>query len=147
MEEPEPEPRHPVVILGIAEVQKSKDMLIDEVEPKETSILTWRTMQCVVEIGRVAQRGQYVPGCSDETHDQQRIEGPKLTPGLSRKQLAGENEISEDGAHRKDDSDQSLQQQSKPKTHTQKARPKAWAQLGRVQQAQEGPHSEGNRQR
>src|SRR5262249_27216944 len=147
MEQPKPESRHRVVIPWIAEVQKSKDMLIDEVEPKEASILTWPTMQCVVEIGRVAQSGQYVPGCSDQTHHQQDIEGPHLTPGLSRKHLAGENEISEDGAHRKDDGDQSLQQQSKPKTQTQKARPKPWAQLGWVQQAQEGPHGEGNRQR
>src|SRR5216683_7296891 len=66
MEGPEIEAGNGVVIARIAQVQESQQMLVDEVEPEEPAIGAGFAVHRQIEIGRITQSRQYVPGSSDE---------------------------------------------------------------------------------
>src|SRR5262249_26673049 len=101
MQEPEPEPGHRIVVTRIPEIEESKQVLIDEVKPKEAVILARSAVHGEREVRRVPQRRQYVPRDSNRSHDDQRGNRTYLAPCGAREQLTRNNEVYESGAYRK----------------------------------------------
>ncbi len=93
MEQPEIQARHGVVIARIAQVQKPQQLLIDEVEPEKSVILAGRAVHGEVEIRRIAQRGQHMPGRRDQQHDREPAKRLQPLPGLAARKLPRDAEI------------------------------------------------------
>jgi hypothetical protein len=54
MEQPKIEPRHGVVVAGIAQIQKSQKLLVNEKEPKKSMVLAGTAVQSESEVRRVS---------------------------------------------------------------------------------------------
>ena len=93
MQQPEVKARHGVVVSRIAQIQKTKQLLIDEEEPKKTVILSRPAVKREGEVRWIAQGGQNVPGRGNEQDDEQSTEGMQSPPCGGRKELVGEPKI------------------------------------------------------
>ena len=88
VKQPEPDPRHGVVVARIAQIQEAQQLLVDEEEPEETVILARPAVHGEREVRRIAQRGQHMPGHRDQQNDRQPAEGMQPLPGLRAKTIA-----------------------------------------------------------
>ena len=71
IEQPEKHGRHSVVVARVAQIQKPKQLLVDEEEPQEAVVFAGNAFQRKAEIGRISEGGENVPGRGDEQNDQQ----------------------------------------------------------------------------
>ena len=88
MKQPEVEARNGVVVARIAQVQESQQLFVDEEEPEKAVILARNAVQREVEIRRITQRRQNMPGHRDEQNDQRSRERMQALPGPRRKTAA-----------------------------------------------------------
>ena len=93
VEQPEPQPRHRVVIARIAQVQKSQHVLVDEVEPEEAVIRAALAVHREIEVRRIAQRGQHVPRRCDQQQQRNSRRRPQPPPRPSREKLPRETQV------------------------------------------------------
>jgi hypothetical protein len=76
VKQPEVKTRNRVVISRIAQIQKAKQLLIDEEKPQKTMILPGPAMKCKGKVRWITQGRENVPGGSDEQNNQQSAERP-----------------------------------------------------------------------
>ena len=62
-------------------------MLVEEVEPEETTVLAGPAVEGEIEIGRVAEGGQDVPGGGDQEDEEKAAEGVEPLPGAAGDRL------------------------------------------------------------
>ncbi len=62
MEQPEPEPRHGVVIARVTAIQKTKQMFVEKVEPEKAVVRAGFAMDREIEVRRIPQGGKHMPG-------------------------------------------------------------------------------------
>ena len=115
---PEIQARHSVVIARITQVQEPQDVLVDEVEPEEAVIRTRFAVHAEVEIGRIAQGRQDVPGGGNRQQQRETGDGPQSAPVAF-----GEEQIEQAGSDGKYRCDQSFQQQPDPDARPHGVRP------------------------
>jgi len=70
MQEPKQRAWDGVVVPRVAHVEESEDVLIEEIEPEEAVVDSWLAAHGEVEVGRILQRGQHVPGSGDDKNDE-----------------------------------------------------------------------------
>ena len=75
MKKPEVEARYGIVIPRIAQIQEPQKLFIDEEKPKKSVILARAAVQREVEIRRIAQGGQNVPGRGNQEYDSSPLKG------------------------------------------------------------------------
>ena len=148
MEQPEVKPRHGVVVARIAQVQEPQHVLVDEVEPEEAAVVARLAAQSEIEVGRIAKRGQHVPGRGNHREDQSPRHGAQALPGAAGEQLAGEEQVQEARRRRESPGRSIPSAAAHPQTGGQQRGPQARARLALIQRAQERPqgHSDGQRQ-
>ena len=144
MEEPEVQSRDRIVIARRAQIQESQHLLVHEVEPQKAVVFAGHAAHREVEIGRVAQRRQHVPGRGDQQHDGEAAPGVQTPPHLARKQLPREQQIDYRRAYGEDQGYRAFEQQANPEAGGQQKCPPARMGLLVVKHAQEGPHGERN---
>src|SRR6185437_3607228 len=93
-----------VVVAGYASAEEARDVFVVEVEPRPSGV-RWEAGAGGHGNGRVAQRGEDVPGRGDGEQERDTGEGMKQTPATP---LAGEDEEEADGGEEEDDGDEAL---------------------------------------
>ncbi len=101
-------------------------------------------MQGKGKIRRVAQRGQDVPGRSNQDHNQQAAERAKPLPGPRGEELAGKEKINQRGSHGKKDADEALEQKTQTQVYGQNVCPKTRMGFFLVEGAKKRPHRQGH---
>jgi hypothetical protein len=147
MEEPEVQSRDRIVVARRAQIQEPQHLLVHEVEPQEAVVFAGHAAHREVEIGRIAQRRQHVPGRGDQQHDGEAAPGAQTLPHLARKQLPREQQIDSRRAPGNTRATALLSSRPTPRLAASRNAHSADA-APLVQHAQEGPHGErdGSRQ-
>ena len=114
MKKPEVEARYRIVIPRVAQIQEAQKLFIDEEKPKKSPILARAAVKSEVEVRRIAQCRQYVPGRGNQEYDECSTEGTYPSPGCSRKELPRQKHVDHPGGDREDDADETLQEQPQP---------------------------------
>ena len=89
MEQPEIQARHRIVIARIAHVQKTQQLLVDEIKPQEAVIFARSAAHREIEIGRISQRRQDMPGRGDQQRHQQAAQRMQRFPDFALETTAG----------------------------------------------------------
>src|SRR5208283_2351310 len=110
VKQPEVKPRHCVVIAWVAQVQEPQHLLVHKVKPQEAVVLAGKTAQREVEIWRILQGRQDVPGRGDEQDDSHSREEMQPLPGSRHEQLPSDKQVYSAGSDRKEHANQALQQ-------------------------------------
>jgi hypothetical protein len=80
MEQPKIKSRNRIIVTRIAEVQKAEQLFVDEEKPEKAVVLSRAAVQPKIKVGRVAQRGENVPGRRDQQSNQRSAEWMKSLP-------------------------------------------------------------------
>ena len=88
IEQPEIKPRHRVVVARITQIEKSKQLLVNEEEPEKAVVFPRNALHREGEVGRISKRGEDVPGRGNEQDDGEATEWSKSLPHSRGEELA-----------------------------------------------------------
>src|SRR5208282_2105636 len=125
MEQPKVEAGHGVVVVRVAQIQKTEKLLVNEKEPKKTVVLAGSAMKREREIRRITKRGQDVPRGCDHEHDQHARKWMESLPRARGKELARQQEIDQTGGDREKHGHQAFKQQPNAEAHGKEKSPQA----------------------
>src|SRR5208282_1090337 len=112
VQQPEIQARDRIVIARIAQVEEAEKLLIDEEEPQESMVLAGTAVQRKSEVRRIPESGQNVPGSRNQNHDEDSAHGMETLPGSRGDELMRKAKVDEAGGQWKNDSNQTLQQET-----------------------------------
>src|SRR6267142_446522 len=75
VKEPKPQPRHGIVITGIAQIEEAENLLVDEIEPQEAVVLPWAAMQRKRKVRGISNGSQDVPRRGNRQRDEESADG------------------------------------------------------------------------
>src|SRR6266851_664262 len=112
VKKPEPQPGDRIVIAWITQIEKAKDLFVDEIEPKKSVVFTRAAVKRKREIRRISKCGQNVPRRGNQKSDEESADRLQPLPGAMRQELLGQKKINRCCGNREDYANQTLKQYS-----------------------------------
>ena len=142
MKGPEIEARHGVVVAWITQVQKAQQVLVDEIEPEKAAVGAGFAVHREVEVGRIPQCGEDMPGSGDRQQQRHPGQGGQPAPVP-----LGKEHVQQAGGDGKQRGDQSLEQQSDPDAGPHQISPAGRMRFLVLHRAKQRPQGQRDRQR
>src|SRR5437588_9464793 len=136
VEQPETNPGNGIVIAWITQIEKAKNLLVDEVKPEESVVFPRTAVKPKIEIRWITARRQNVPRRRKKNRNEKTADRPQPLPGSRDKQLLGQKKVEQSDGDWENGANQTLQQNPNSQAGGENEGPEPRVRLILIERAQ-----------